>query len=543
MTKFEIYSLILCLVVFVMLVCVFSYMLTIIIKQGLKHIKAGLEDEDILKEFNNDGTKVQNKFSKAFNLFLKGLFCIVFGAFFISSLYINCTQNVYFENIPTYRVVLTSSMEEKNSKNSYLFNNNLNNQIGAFDLITTYKVPKEQDLKLYDVVLYEVDGILVIHRIVGIEEPNEKHPNERHFLLQGDAVGSPDRFPVLYSQMKGIYKGEKIPFIGSFILFMQSPAGWMCILLVVVSIIALPILEKKIEKAKKLRLAILYPETEPETETVLTEDEKVSVFKEIRPKVNDKTFTDKLEENPIAKDRYINISALLNRVDGVRVIESKKARTYKCGNTALAKFDVKGKTLNAYIALEPEEYQYTKYIFTDESLTKKHANYPMRVKVSSDRQQRWVKELLIEKINKEGLTLLEEPKIVENTWSFASLKDRKVSKSFKQKLKLSPVAKARFSDIKKELESIPKIRVIEGKNNITYKVKSLAVVRFAIKGKTLNAYINLNPSEYKDTKYIFIDVSNVKKYANYPMRVKVSSDRQVKWVKELISQVLTKGDK
>ena len=66
--------------------------------------------------------------------------------------------------------IVDSSMEEKNTKNSYLFNNNLNNQISAFDLITMYKIPKEEDLKLYDIVIYEVDGILVIHRIVGIEE-------------------------------------------------------------------------------------------------------------------------------------------------------------------------------------------------------------------------------------------------------------------------------------------------------------------------------------------------------------------------------------
>ena len=32
----------------------------------------------------------------------------------------------------------------------------------------------------------------------------------------------------------------------------------------------------------------------------------------------------------------------------------------------------------------------------------------MRVKVSSDRQTRWVKELLIEKINNSGLTLAEK---------------------------------------------------------------------------------------------------------------------------------------
>ena len=98
---------------------------------------------------------------------------------------------------------------------------------------------------------------MVLHRIIGIEEPNEAHPNERHFLLQGDALERPDRFPVLYSQMRGIYRGESVPFIGSFILFMQSPAGWLCILLVVFALIATPILEKHIRQQEEERLRIM----------------------------------------------------------------------------------------------------------------------------------------------------------------------------------------------------------------------------------------------------------------------------------------------
>ena len=186
MTKFEIYSLILCIIVFIILVSVFSFMLAIIIKQGLQHIKAGLEDQAILKEFNNS-TKKKGKFSKVFDNIVNGLICLIFGLFFLSSIYINCTQNVYFDNAPTFRVVLTSSMETKNENNDYLFDNDINNQISSFDLIAPYKIPKEEDLKLYDIVVYEVDGIMVIHRIVGIEEPNAQHPNERYFLLQGDA--------------------------------------------------------------------------------------------------------------------------------------------------------------------------------------------------------------------------------------------------------------------------------------------------------------------------------------------------------------------
>ena len=107
---------------------------------------------------------------------------------------------------------------------------------------------------LYDIVVYQQDDLMVIHRIVGIEEPNESHPNDRYFLCQGDAVGTPDRFPVKYSQIKGIYRNEKVPFVGSFVLFMQSPAGWLCILLVVFALIATPIAEKKIWAVEEERL-------------------------------------------------------------------------------------------------------------------------------------------------------------------------------------------------------------------------------------------------------------------------------------------------
>ena len=257
MTKFKIYALILCLVVFVMLICVFGYALIIIVKQELKLIRAGLEDDSIVKEFNKRRAQWQIKFVKAMNIICNVLLCLAWSTIFLLTLYINSTQNVYFDNVPTYRVVMTSSMETKNEKNEYLFENNLDDQIGAFDLIATYKIPKEEDLKLYDIVVYEVDGTLIVHRIVGIEEPNASHPDERYFLLQGDAVSSADRFPVRYSQMQGIYTGEKIPFIGSFVLFMQSPAGWLCMLLMFVSLLITPLLKKKIAKAREERYDLI----------------------------------------------------------------------------------------------------------------------------------------------------------------------------------------------------------------------------------------------------------------------------------------------
>ncbi len=165
-------------------------------------------------------------------------------------------------------------MSKKNERNEYLFTNNLNNQFNTFDLIVTHPLPDEFDLKLYDVVVYKFDDMSIIHRIVDIEEPNNKHPGHRLFILQGDAISSPDREPVTYEQMRGIYFDERIPFIGSFVFFMRSPAGWLCILLILLTIISTPIVEKKIYRESMLRLYEIGVISEEEMKEIMANKKK-----------------------------------------------------------------------------------------------------------------------------------------------------------------------------------------------------------------------------------------------------------------------------
>ena len=258
MTDYEIYVFFLCLIVFVLLTALSVVCLTIITRLSLRLINHGVEDEKILEEHR----KKQNKkskgcFGKVVDYTISGVVCLTFIILLVGALVIRCTENSCCGMLPTYRVVKTGSMAQKNSKNEYLFENNLDDQIQTFDLIRTEQLPDEMELELYDIVVYETDGMLIVHRIVEIEEPNEQHPDCRHFRLQGDAVDAADRFPVLYEQMKAIYRGEKTPYIGSFILFMQSPAGWLCTLLIIIAMIASPILDKKLETARKKRLDLL----------------------------------------------------------------------------------------------------------------------------------------------------------------------------------------------------------------------------------------------------------------------------------------------
>ena len=248
MTAFEIYVFILCFIVFTLLTAMFSYLLASITKMEIELIRYGHRDEAIKKEREKELNKKTSQALLWANRIFSLLICVALLTTFSFALYVRATEDRPANGIPSIRVVKSESMATKNEKNTYLFTNHLNDQFQMFDIIICHHLPPEDELELYDIVIYEKEGVHVIHRIVGIEEPNEKHPNERQFLLQGDAVSSPDSFPVLYSQMQGIYEGTRIPFAGSFVLFLQSPAGWLCILLVVVSMVATPIVEKKVKK-------------------------------------------------------------------------------------------------------------------------------------------------------------------------------------------------------------------------------------------------------------------------------------------------------
>lgn len=252
MSGFELYVFVLCLIVFVSLTALFGVMLHVLLKQGHKAIKHGLEDERIKTEYIKEAKR-----KGALNVIctiLSGLLLVAVLVPFASAVQMQLTDDKVTGDSPVPKIVLSDSMSRKRDTNDYLFKNDLNDQFEMFDLVLTHELPDEFDLELYDVVVYDYEGTLIIHRIIGIEEPNEQHPDHRHFLFRGDAEKFSDEFPVLYSQMRAIYKGEKIPRVGSFLAFLQSPAGYLCILLVIFAVFATPIAEKKLWNAKVARL-------------------------------------------------------------------------------------------------------------------------------------------------------------------------------------------------------------------------------------------------------------------------------------------------
>ena len=260
MAGYDKYIIVVCLIVFIALTAMFAVLITSIIKMRLKVIKGGLADSEILKQEQQVNKAKHTHAARSIaNEILSIFFCALMLLVFGLSIGTRIASSNKVGDTPIVKVVKSGSMATVYEKNEYIVKNNLTNQIKRYDLITLFKLPEENDLKVYDVVMYETNGICVIHRIVAIEEPDEKH-SERYFLLQGDANQYPDKFPVKYSQMLGIYKNNRVPYVGSFVDFMQSPVGYLCILLIIFSCVISPIADKKLDKAieeRRIKLALL----------------------------------------------------------------------------------------------------------------------------------------------------------------------------------------------------------------------------------------------------------------------------------------------
>lgn len=113
-------------------------------------------------------------------------------------------------------------------------------------------------------------------------------------------------------------------------------------------------------------------------------------------------------------------------------------------------------------------------------------------------------------------------------------------RSFTAKLIQSDdILKARYGELKNELMRYTLKPRMSWSCESLYKGRT-TYAKFALRGKTLSLYLSLDPAEYSDTKYKFEDSGGVAKYAKTPMRLKLRSDRSVRWAKELIARLAEK---
>ena len=142
-------------------------------------------------------------------------------------------------------VVTSDSMAYKNEDNTYLDENNLNNQFKTNDLILIEKVSSYDEINLYDIICYQDSNQLVIHRVID-------NSFNSYFITKGDANLNSDPIRVSFNQVIGKYTNFKIENIGEFILFTKSIDG-ICLFIDLLMILASYLICDEITKKENLK--------------------------------------------------------------------------------------------------------------------------------------------------------------------------------------------------------------------------------------------------------------------------------------------------
>lgn len=253
MTGIELFSTILTIVICVIVAIAIGILVYSLFKAKIRLIAGGLDDEKIKKSYDEDHSK-SAKYYKIGGVVVNTILGVLFTGLFATSIYVNVFAFNEPVSFASPKVVMSGSMSEKNENATYLVENNLNDQFQVYDIVIVQPLPGEYELQKYDIVVYSIDDTSIIHRIINIEEPNSEHPDCRWFQLRGDANPRADSKPVTYSQMKGIYRGERIRYCGLFVAFFQSPLGYLTFVIVAAYLLISPMAERKYDIAVYSRL-------------------------------------------------------------------------------------------------------------------------------------------------------------------------------------------------------------------------------------------------------------------------------------------------
>jgi len=142
--------------------------------------------------------------------------CVIFGFLLVCNLTIIIKGALFPEKPPsvlglTPMVVLSGSMSGE-----------AEDHIEVGDLVFVGRAAPEE-LEVGDVIAYMNGGATVTHRITAIDTNTD---GDLLFTTKGDANNAEDPTPVTEEQLVGIYRW-RIPKVGDFALFLQTPLGML----------------------------------------------------------------------------------------------------------------------------------------------------------------------------------------------------------------------------------------------------------------------------------------------------------------------------
>ncbi len=210
-------------------VAVFLGMALIALSLSLGFRSAGKQINSRISSGNSDGELLKSALRhppsggrrRVAGRIIFALFALLVGAFLLVSLLTRLNGGRPVAGIGAMAVA-SGSMSEANAENTYLGENDL---VGGFDkyaLIFIESVGEEDELSLGDVVAYtNPDGVIIIHRIVGMTERD----GQTRYIMRGDANGANDAYRPAKGDVIGRYTGFNIPLVGAAVLFLGSFTG------------------------------------------------------------------------------------------------------------------------------------------------------------------------------------------------------------------------------------------------------------------------------------------------------------------------------
>lgn len=148
------------------------------------------------------------------------------------------------------------------------------------------------------------------------------------------------------------------------------------------------------------------PAEEISEETEEDDEEEIEIVDGRRLRVRyDYSFRAKLIQSSAETQRYYGeLAALAAAYPKLKLRESRKQVRVYAGRKTVAVMLFKGRKLCVAYALDPVEYENTKYRLTDMSAVKKYEKTPALLRLTSDRRSRYSKELLDAAAAAAGLT-------------------------------------------------------------------------------------------------------------------------------------------
>lgn len=156
----------------------------------------------------------------------------------------------------SFIVIKTGSMEEANPQNSYLAENNLDNQILTYSLIELKAVNDPSEMEVYDIYAFKADDTIYVHRLIDTLTGSN---GETRYIFRGDANTATASFEasVGFEQIIGVYTGWNSFELGIFVNYAQSYIGIITFFLALILIGFYDILDAAIGKRIEAREAYL----------------------------------------------------------------------------------------------------------------------------------------------------------------------------------------------------------------------------------------------------------------------------------------------